>query len=52
MESAKKDYYRKHSGTWSHDKETEFRTQFDINEPEIEAAVNEIHSKIQFEQQP
>jgi hypothetical protein len=52
LESAKKDFYRKHASTWTRDKEQEFRARFDVNEPRIAAVIKEIHQKINFSEAP
>ena len=52
FESAKKDFYRKHAGDWSKEKEGEFRDFFDIDEPTIDQAVTEIHEKLNFREAP
>lgn len=52
MESAKKDYYRRHAGTWNKNREREFRNYFDPAEDEIDAIVDEIQQKINLTEAP
>ncbi len=52
IEAAKKDYYRRHAGTWSKDRENEFRDAFTINEPGIDRIVAGIHQRINFLEAP
>ena len=52
MEAAKKDFYRRHSGIWTKDKETEFKEYFNTNEPTIDLVVAEIHARINFLEAP
>ena len=52
LDSAKKDYYRRHAGTWSKDREAEFRRYFDPATEEIDTAVAEIHRKINLTEAP
>ncbi len=52
MDSAKKDYYRRHAGTWSKDRESEFRRYFDPAVDEIDAAVAEVHRQINLSEAP
>ena len=52
LETAKKDYYRRHSNNWSKEKETEFKAATSINEPLIDEAVASIHKKINFKEAP
>lgn len=52
MEIAKKDFYRKNAGTWTRDKELEFKALFDANEAIIDSVVKEIHEKINFAEAP
>lgn len=52
MEVAKKDFYRKNAGTWTRDKELEFKALFDANEPLIDRVAKEIHEKINFAEAP
>src|SRR5690606_16358596 len=49
FEAAKKDFYRKHASNWSKEKESEFRSFFDIDEPTIDRVVDAIHEKINFQ---
>ena len=52
FETAKKDFYRKNAGQWSKEKESEFKSFFDVNEPKIDSLVKEIHEKINFSEAP
>lgn len=52
IEAAKKDYYRRHAGTWSKDRENEFRDTFNVNEAAIDRIVAEIHQRINFQEAP
>lgn len=52
MEAARKDYYRRNAGSWTREKESEFRARFDANEALIDEAVQKIHSKINFSEAP
>ena len=51
-ETAKKDFYRRNAGTWSKEKEEDFRYYFDLNEAEIDRIIREIHEKIYFKEAP
>ncbi len=52
LDSAKKDYYRRHAGTWSKDREDEFRRYFDPALEEIDTAVVAVHRKINLTEVP
>ena len=52
LDSAKKDYYRRHAGAWSKSKESEFKQYFDPAEEEIGRVVEEIHQKINLTEAP
>jgi len=52
VEAAKKDFYRKNANGWSKEKETEFKTHFDINELKIDTIVTDLHKKINFSEAP
>ncbi len=52
IESAKKDYYRKYAGTWTREKEIEFKNSFNVNETLINKVVKEIHQKIDYKEAP
>ncbi len=52
LEAAKKEFYRRSSGTWTRDKENEFRDTFTINEAAIGAIVEDIHQRINFLEAP
>lgn len=52
IETAKKDFYRRNSTTWTRDKETEFKAYFDLQLPAIDALVDEIHQVINFAEAP
>lgn len=52
LDSAKKDYYRRHAATWSKDREAEFRHYFDPAVEKIDAAVAEVHRKINLTEAP
>ena len=52
IEAAKKDYYRRHAGTWSKDRENEFRDAFSINEAGIDRIVAAVHQRINFQESP
>lgn len=52
LDSAKKDYYRRHAGTWSKNREAEFRRYFDPAVDEIDTVVAEIHRKINLTEAP
>ena len=52
LDSAKKDYYRRHAGTWSKNQEAEFSRYFDPAVEEIDTAVTEVHRKINLTEAP
>ena len=52
LDSAKKDYYRRHAGTWSKSREAEFRRYFDPAMDEIDRVVAAIHEKINLTEAP
>lgn len=52
FEAAKKDFYRRHAGSWTKDKESEFKALFNANEPAIDHVVSEIHQRINFMEAP
>lgn len=52
MDAAKKDFYRKNASTWTREKELEFKSHFEINEPALDKIVTEIHDKISFSEAP
>ncbi len=52
FEAAKKDFYRKHANTWTIEKEQDFKCQFNLNEQQIDAIVQEIHETIKFNEAP
>ncbi len=52
IEAAKKDFYRRHAGTWTKDRENEFREFFNVNEPTIDRIVEAIHARINFQEAP
>lgn len=52
FEAAKKDFYRRYAGTWTKERENEFREFFTINETAIERVVAEIHARINFQEAP
>jgi len=52
LEAAKKEYYRKHSGSWSRTKEQEFKDFFQINTNLIRKKVVEIHQTIGYLEAP
>lgn len=52
FESAKKDFYRRHAGSWTKDKENEFKELFNPNESAIDRVVSEIHQRINFLEAP
>jgi len=52
FEAAKKDFYRRYAGSWTKDKENEFKEYFNANEPAIDRIVSEIHSRINFMEAP
>ncbi len=52
IEAAKKDYYRKNAGSWTKEKESEFKEHFNVGETEINAIVETIHQKINLTEAP
>lgn len=52
LEFAKKEYYKKNASTWSRDKESAFKSKFNLNIEAIEKLVTEIHEKINFSEAP
>jgi hypothetical protein len=52
IETAKKDYYRRHSGSWNKELEGEFKEAFSINESAIDSIVSDIHARINFNEAP
>ncbi len=52
FESAKKDFFRRHSGQWTKDRELDFKDQFTANEAYIDEVVTAIHKKINFQEAP
>ncbi|MGE0174817.1 MAG: hypothetical protein AB7T49_18635 [Oligoflexales bacterium] len=52
FDQARKEYYRRNVNTWTREKESEFRTFFDLNETRINEIVKEIHQKINFNEAP
>ena len=52
LEAAKKDFYRRHAGTWSKDREAEFRDAFNVNEPAIDLIVQELHQRLNLQEAP
>ena len=52
VDAAKKNYYRRHAGSWDKDRERNFRSYFDTNEQGIDAVVEAIHDKIGFNEAP
>ena len=52
LESAKKEYYRKHASSWSKEKEYDFKQFFKVDETLIKAKVEEIHKTINFQESP
>ncbi|MCX6105796.1 MAG: ImmA/IrrE family metallo-endopeptidase [Proteobacteria bacterium] len=52
FDAAKKDFYRRHSATWSKDKEAEFKDASTINEAAVDQAVEAIHKRIGFSEAP
>ena len=51
-DAAKKEFFKRHSGTWSKDKENTFRAQYSPNEAAIDKIVSEIHQRINFQEAP
>lgn len=52
FDGAKKDFYRKNASVWTNEKESEFRSSFDVNEEAIDKIVADIHTKINFQEAP
>lgn len=52
VDSAKKDYYRKHANSWSREKELDFKERFDLKEEKIDEIVEAIHERINFQEAP
>lgn len=52
FEAAKKDFYRRYSGSWTKDRENEFKDYFNANEAAIDKVVTEIHQRINFLEAP
>ena len=52
LEAAKKEFFRKHSGSWSKGKEQEFREFFNIDRAAIRQKVADIHKTIGYEEAP
>jgi hypothetical protein len=52
FEAAKKDFYRRHAGSWTKDRENEFKDYFNANEAQIDKVVTEIHQRINFLEAP
>ncbi|MDE3269561.1 MAG: hypothetical protein OYH77_04685 [Pseudomonadota bacterium] len=52
LDSAKKDYYRRHAAAWDKNNETEFKLFFNPNVSEIERIVSDIHQKINLTEAP
>ncbi|MEZ4741386.1 MAG: ImmA/IrrE family metallo-endopeptidase [Bdellovibrionota bacterium] len=52
FEVAKKTYYRKFAGSWSKEKEQNFKEYFQVREPLIDKIVIETHQKINFKEAP
>jgi hypothetical protein len=52
FEAAKKEFYRKNAGSWSREKENEFRGMFNTREELIDDVVKEIHTAIKFHEAP
>lgn len=51
-EAAKKEFYRRHAGTWTREKEQDFKNFFTLHEMRINDIVKEIHEKINFNEAP
>lgn len=51
-ESAKKELYRKHAGSWTREREQELRDLFQPNVQAINAVIKEIHDNIDFHEAP
>lgn len=52
LETAKKDYYRRNANSWTKDKETEFKRQFETQEQDINRIVKNIHDALSFQEAP
>ena len=52
METAKKDFYKKNTNTWTREKDLEFRDFFNLNEDLIDKIVESIHTQIDFSEAP
>jgi len=52
IEDAKKGYYRKNISTWSHGKETEFKSHFQIDIEKIDESIRTIHENIHLKEAP
>jgi hypothetical protein len=52
LELAKKEFYRRHAGSWTKDKENEFRDAFSVNETAIDRLVEAVHAKLNFQEAP
>lgn len=52
FEAAKKDFYRRHAGSWTKDRENEFKDYFNANEAAIDKVVSAIHQRINFLEAP
>ncbi len=52
FEAAKKDFYRRHAGSWTKDRENEFKDFFNANELAIDKIVADIHQRINFLEAP
>lgn len=52
FDAAKKEFFKRHAGSWSKDKENTFRSQYSPNEAAIDGIVAEIHSRINFQEAP
>lgn len=52
IDAAKKEFYRRNASAWTKEKEIEFKGYFEINEAKIDAMVDEIHTKIKFQEAP
>lgn len=51
-EAARKEYYRKNASTWTREKETEFKSFFEIDHASIDKLVTTIHEKIDLQEAP
>lgn len=52
LDTAKKEFYRRNANSWGKDKEQDFKKQFEVNEPEINRIVRQIHETINFHEAP